>query len=176
MEIGAYAPDFELPSAQGDVIHLSKCLEAYKAVVVVFMCNHCPYVKAYRERLVQLQADYQDQGVLLVGINANDSKKYPEDDFDKMKTYAQEWGLNFPYLRDRTQDVAEAFGAKCTPEPFVLDQDGILRYNGQIDDSYRDPAAVTQHNLRDAIDQVLKGETVTADMSPAIGCSVKWSA
>jgi peroxiredoxin len=176
MEIGAYAPDFELPSAQGDVIHLSKCLEAYNTVVVVFMCNHCPYVKAYRERLVAIQADYKDKGVLLVGINANDAKKYPEDNFDKMKEYVQEWGLNFPYLRDRTQDVAEAFGAKCTPEPFVIDKQGILRYNGQIDDNYREPDAVTQPYLREAIDQVLQGEAVTIDMSPAIGCSVKWSA
>lgn len=174
MEINAYAPDFELPSSTGDVIHLTPYLEKYSAVVVVFMCNHCPYVKAYLERLKDIQTDYQDKGVTLIGINANDDRKYPEDSFEKMKTYVQEWSLNFPYLRDRTQDVAHAFGASCTPEPFVLDQQGILRYRGQIDNNYRDPSAVTSRDLRDAIDCVLRGESVTKPMESAIGCSVKW--
>lgn len=175
MEINAYAPDFELPSVTGEVIHLAPYLETHSAVVVVFMCNHCPYVKAYLERLMAIQTDYQAQGVTLVGINANDDRKYPEDSFEKMKTYAQEWGLNFPYLRDRTQDVAQAFGANCTPEPFVLDKQGILRYRGQIDDNYSDRAAVTSNDLRDAIDCVIQDKSVTKPMSNAIGCSVKWS-
>ncbi len=175
MEIGAYAPDFELPSTNGDVVHLAKCLAKHTAVVVVFMCNHCPYVKAYKDRLVALQRDFAERGVLLVGINANDEEKYPEDSFEKMKTYAAEWGLNFPYLRDRSQEVAESFGARCTPEPFVLDQQGILRYRGRIDDNYNDPAAVTRHDLREAIEAVLDNREFTQPVEPAIGCSVKWS-
>ncbi len=175
MEINAYAPDFELPSITDEVIHLAPYLANHSAVVVVFMCNHCPYVKAYLERLMAIQNDYQAKGVTLIGINANDDRKYPEDSFDKMKAYAQEWGLNFLYLRDRTQDVAHAFGANCTPEPFVLDKQGILRYRGQIDDNYRDPGAVTSKDLREAIDSVLQDRPFTKPMSDAIGCSVKWA-
>lgn len=174
MEINAYAPDFELPSINGDVVHLGRYLEDHAAVVVVFMCNHCPYVKAYLDRLIAIQADYQSKGIALIGINSNDDQKYPEDSFDKMKTYAQEWGLNFPYLRDRNQDVAHAFTATCTPEPFVIDKSGRLRYQGQIDDNYREAKAVTSNDLRDAIDQILKGEAIAKPMEPAIGCSVKW--
>jgi len=176
MEINAYAPDFELPSVQGDVVHLGHYLENHTAVVVVFICNHCPYVKAYLSRLIDIQHDYQSKGVTLIGINSNDQQKYPEDSFDKMKVYAQEWGLNFPYLRDRNQDVANAFAATCTPEPFVIDKAGKVCYRGQIDDNYRDPDAVTSNDLRDSIDLILKGEQITKPMSAAIGCSVKWIA
>ncbi|NJK59196.1 MAG: thioredoxin family protein [Oscillatoriales cyanobacterium SM2_1_8] len=176
MEIGAYAPDFELPSTGGDVVHLTKCLAKYTAVVVVFMCNHCPYVKAYKDRLIALQRDFAERGVLFVGINANDEEKYPEDGFEKMKAYGAEWGLNFPYLRDRTQDVAEAFGARCTPEPFLLDRQGILRYRGRIDDNYSNPDAVTRQDLREAIEAVLGDRELTQPVEPAIGCSVKWFA
>jgi len=175
MEIGAYAPDFELPSTSGDVVHLAKCLVKHTAVVVVFMCNHCPYVKAYKDRLVTLQQDFAERSVMFVGINANDEEKYPEDSFEKMKTYAADWGLNFPYLRDRSQDVAESFGARCTPEPFLLDQQGILRYRGRIDDNYSNPAAVTRQDLREAIEAVLANRELTQPLEPAIGCSVKWA-
>jgi peroxiredoxin len=174
MEINAYAPDFELPSSTGEVVHLRRCLETYSTIVVVFMCNHCPYVKAYIDRLIAMQNLYQSKGVTLIGVNANDKEKYPEDSFEKMKTYAEAWGLNFPYLRDRTQDVAQAFGAICTPEPFVLDRQGLLRYRGQIDDNYRDPNAVTRKDLNEAIELVLGGKPYTKPMEPAIGCSVKW--
>jgi len=174
MEINAYAPDFELPSTTDEVIHLGEYLKTHTAVVVVFMCNHCPYVKAYIDRLIAIQTDYQGQGVAVIGINANNDQKYPEDSFEKMKDYAETWQLNFPYLRDRTQDVAHAFGATCTPEPFVIDQQGILKYRGQIDDNYRNPAAVTSYDLRSAIDTIIKGEIITKPMEPAIGCSIKW--
>ncbi|MDX1977335.1 MAG: thioredoxin family protein [Pseudanabaenaceae cyanobacterium bins.68] len=177
MEINAYAPDFELPDIHGEVVHLTPYLAKYRAVVVVFMCNHCPYVKAYIQRLIDLQAYFNQQHpgqVCLVGINANDQQKYPEDSLEKMQEYAKTWGLNFPYLRDRTQEVAEAFAATCTPEPFVLDSQGILRYRGQIDDNYRDPAAVTQPSLKLAIEQVLQGQPVTIGVESAVGCSIKW--
>jgi peroxiredoxin len=174
MEINAYIPDFELPDIDGNVVHLARYLESYEAIAVIFMCNHCPYVKAYLERLIALQTYFSSQKVILIGINANDEVKYPEDSLAKMKEYAANWGLNFPYLRDRSQDVAQAFGAICTPEPFLVDKQGILRYRGQIDDNYRDANAVTKQNLKEAIAQVLKGEAISEIMEPAIGCSVKW--
>jgi peroxiredoxin len=177
MEINAYAPDFELPNVDGNVGHLTRYLEKHELVVVIFMCNHCPYVKAYIDRLIEIQNHFSDRApnlVTLVGINANDDVKYPEDSFAKMQEYAKTWSLNFPYLRDRNQEVAEAFGATCTPEPFVVDRAGILRYRGQIDDNYRDPSAVTESSLKLAIDQVLKKEQISLPMEPAIGCSIKW--
>ncbi|MFN7717065.1 MAG: thioredoxin family protein [Pseudanabaenaceae cyanobacterium] len=175
MELNAYAPDFELPSVTGEVVHLTRYLEKHRAVVVVFMCNHCPYVKAYIDRLKEIQRDYQPQGVTLIGINANNDTKYPEDSFAKMKEYSQTWGLNFPYLRDHTQEVTQDFGATCTPEPFLLDQTGCLRYRGAIDDNYRDPAGVTRQDLRLAIDAVLNGQPVPTTTNKAVGCSVKWA-
>jgi peroxiredoxin len=182
MEINAYAPDFELPSFElpsidGEVGHLTRYLEKYKIVVVVFMCNHCPYVKAYIDRLIEIQAYFSDRfpnAVTLVGINSNDEVKYPEDSSVKMTEYAKNWGLNFPYLRDRNQEVAEAFGATCTPEPFVINHLGKLVYRGQIDDNYRDPKAVTQASLKLAIEQILNAESIATKMEPAIGCSIKW--
>jgi len=177
MEINAYAPDFELPNIDGNVGHLTRYLEKFEIVAVIFMCNHCPYVKAYIERLIELQNYFSDRfpgKVTLVGINSNDQVKYPEDSFTKMQEYAKNWRINFHYLRDRNQEVAEAFGATCTPEPFVVDRQGILRYRGQIDDNYRDPTAVTEPSLKLAIEQMLKGETISKAMEPAIGCSIKW--
>lgn len=177
MELNTYAPDFELPNVHGEVVHLTPYLSQYRVVVVVFMCNHCPYVKAYIQRLIDLQAYFEREfpgAVRFVGINANDQQKYPEDSLEKMQEYAQTWGLNFPYLRDCTQEVASAFNAACTPEPFVLDNQGILRYRGQIDDNYRDPSSVTQPSLKLAIEQVLQGQVVSIPIENAVGCSIKW--
>lgn len=172
--IGTYAPDFELPGVDGAVHHLSRYLERFRAVGVVVMCNHCPYVQRYLERLKQLQTEFQSQGFTLIGINANDDRQYPQDSFDQMKRFATERGLNFPYLRDVTQDVARSFGATCTPQVFLLDRQGIIRYSGAIDDSPQDAAAVRQAYLRDAILQLLQTERVEQATTHAIGCSVKW--
>jgi len=172
--IGSYAPDFELPGADGSVHHLARYLETYRAVAVVFICNHCPYVKLYVERLKQIQTDFQDQGVTLIGINPNDAEQFPEDSFDKMKEFVVSQGLNFPYLRDETQDVANSFGAKKTPHVFLLNQTGVLCYSGAVDDNANQPNAVQIQYLRDAIAQVLAGDSVKTTSTDPVGCSVKW--
>jgi peroxiredoxin len=172
--IGEYAPDFELPGVDGSVHHLARYLSQYRAVGVVFMCNHCPYVKLYLDRLKQLQTDFADQGFTLIGINPNDATQFPEDGFEPMKTFASSQGLNFPYLRDETQDVASSFGALKTPHVFLLNQAGVLCYSGQIDDQPNQPDAVQVNSFRDAIAQVLSGAPVTLNATAPMGCSVKW--
>ncbi|MEZ2252193.1 thioredoxin family protein [Microcoleus sp.] len=172
--INGYAPDFELPGVDEEVHHLARYLEKFRAIGVVFMCNHCPYVKLYLDRLKELQADFQDEDFTLIGINANDANQYPEDSFENMKVFAANNQLNFPYIRDVAQDVAESFGASKTPEVFLLDRDGRLRYKGLIDDNADDAAGVQVAYLRSAIAQLLKDESVEPSSTEAIGCSVKW--
>ncbi|HEY66434.1 MAG TPA: thioredoxin family protein [Caldilineae bacterium] len=144
------------------------------AVAVIFSCNHCPYVRAWEDRMIQIQADYADKGVQLIAINANDATKYPDDSFPKMKERAQEKGFNFPYLHDETQEIAQAYGAERTPQVFLFDQDGVLRYHGAIDDNYENPNAVKQHYLRDALDAVLAGQDPPVTETPPVGCTIKW--
>jgi len=173
-EINSYAPDFELPGVDDEVHHLARYLENYRAVGVVFMCNHCPYVRLYLDRLKELQTELTPQGMTLIGINANDAEKYPEDSFENMKAFAAEQELNFPYIRDVTQDVAQSFGATTTPEAFLLDHDGKLRYRGLIDDNANDPEAVEESYLLQAIAQLEAGATINPAVTQAVGCSVKW--
>lgn len=172
--INSYAPDFELPGIDDEVHHLARYLETYRGVGVVFMCNHCPYVRLYLERLKQIQEECLGQGVTLIGINANDATQYPDDSFENMKTFAAHHSLNFPYIRDVTQDVAQSFGASKTPEAFLLDAEGKLRYRGLIDDNANDPGGVQASYLRQAIAQLLNGEAIAPSTTEAIGCSVKW--
>ncbi len=173
-EINSYAPDFELPGVDEEVHHLARYLEKFRAIGVVFMCNHSPYVQLYLNRLKELQAEFQDRGVTLIGINANDANQYPDDSFDNMKAFAANNELNFPYIRDVAQDVAESFGASKTPEVFLLDQDGRLRYKGLIDDNADDAGAVQVSYLRSAINQLLGDESIEPSSTDAIGCSIKW--
>ena len=172
--IGSYAPDFELPGTDGSVHHLTRYRESYRAVGVIIMCNHCPYVQLYLDRLKHIQAKFQDQGFALVGINANDDQSHPEDSFEQMQAFAIAQSLNFPYLRDVTQDVVRSFGATTTPEAYLIDHAGILRYRGAIDDNSQNPEAVQQPYLQTAIAQLLAGQPIKADKTRAIGCSVKW--
>jgi peroxiredoxin len=172
--INSYAPDFELPGVDEEVHHLARYLENYQAIGVIFMCNHCPYVQLYLNRLKELQAEFQDRGVTLIGINANDANKYPDDSFENMKIFAANNQLNFPYIRDVAQDVAESFGASKTPEAFLLDRDGRLRYKGLIDDNADDAAAVQMSYLRSVIGQLLNNEPVEPTATESIGCSIKW--
>ena len=172
--IDGYAPDFELPGVDDEVHHLARYLEKFRVIGVIFMCNHCPYVHLYLNRLKQIQADFQDRAVTLIGINANDAIQYPDDSFENMKIFATTNELNFPYIRDVTQDVGQSFGAQTTPQVFLLDKDGKLRYKGLIDDNANDPAGVQVQYLRNAIAQLLNGEPVTPTSTEAIGCSVKW--
>ncbi len=175
---GNKAPDFELPSTDGGTVHLATQLAQHPATVVMFLCNHCPYVKAYIPRLIELQGELIDAAsqptARLIGICSNDAHTYPEDSFENMKTFAQEWGLNFPYLRDEDQSVARAYNAQRTPDIFALDGQGICRYEGGIDDNYQDPAKVTQRPLRDAVLAVIEGRPVVQPQTYAIGCTIKW--
>ena len=172
--IGSYAPDFELPGIDDRVHHLSRYLEQCRGVGVIFMCNQCPYVFSYLERLKQIQCQFQNQGFSLIGINANDPNQDEAESFKNMKQFALVHKLNFPYLWDSTQDVALGFGAEKTPEAFLIDDVGILRYRGQIDDNAQEPKGVQVHYLQNAIAAVLSGEEVSQKWTKPIGSPLKW--
>lgn len=172
LDLGAKAPDFDLPGVDGKTHSLSSFGDK-PVLVVIFSCNHCPYVRAYEERMVSIQKDYAEKGVQLVAINSNDEKAYPEDGFPEMVKRAREKGFNFPYLRDESQRVVEAYGAVCTPHVLAFDGSRKLRYRGRIDDS-RDPTNVTSHDLRNALDDLIGGKTVRVPDTRPFGCSIKW--
>ena len=172
---GAKAPDFLLLGIDGRTYTLASFKDS-PIVVVFFTCNHCPYVQAWESRFVDVQRDYLAKGVQLVGINSNDDKAYPEDDFPHMKARAKEHGYNFPYLRDESQKVAEAWGPVATPDFYVLDRDRVIRYRGRMDDNHRDAGAVTLRYLRDALDALLAGRAPSIPLTPPYGCSIKWKA
>ncbi|MGQ4646065.1 redoxin domain-containing protein [Lyngbya aestuarii] len=172
--VGSYAPDFELPGVDDQVHHLSRYLEQSRAVGVIFICNNCPQVLSYLERLKQLQAQFQNQGFTLIGINANDVRQHPEEGFLNMKKFAQERNLNFLYLWDSTQDVARSFGVKKTPEAFLIDEMGIVRYRGLIDDNAQNPQAVRLPYLQNAIRARLVGQDVFPPATEVVGSSLEW--
>jgi len=173
IELGGLIKKFSLPGIDGKIYTQDSWPDA-RALVIVFMCNHCPYVQAIWRRLIKLQNDYGGRGVQIVGINSNDDTNYPEDSFENMKKYAAERGQNFPYLRDETQEVAKAFGAVCTPDIFVYDKNRMLVYHGRLDDNWKDESAVKSHDLRDAIEAVLAGVPPKSGQFPSMGCSIKW--
>ena len=173
METLTKAPDFSLKGTDGKTYSLASFKDA-KALVVVFSCNHCPYVKAYEDRMVAIQRDYQAKGVRFAVINSNDDKNYPEDSFEKMVSRAKEKGFNFPYLRDDSQNVARAYGATHTPHLFVFGPDRHLAYTGKIDDNWENPSAVKQHFLRSALDAIVAGRKPDPSETHAIGCTIKW--
>lgn len=172
-EIGQRAPDFDLPGVDGKD-HALSSFKDKKVVVVMFTCNHCPYVQAYEDRLISIQRDYADKGVQLAAINSNAAAGYPEDGFDNMVKRARQKGYNFPYLRDETQRVAHAYGAEYTPEVFVLNSKFAVRYIGRVDDNWQHPDKVKTHDLRGAIDAVLAHKKVENPVTHAIGCTIKW--
>ncbi len=175
-ELGSTAPDFSLPGVDGRNWSLAD-FSGRRALVVIFMCNHCPYVIAVQERINELAKEYGPRGVGLVGISPNDPIKYPADSLEAMRERAREQGYVFPYLIDETQEVARAFGAVCTPDPFVFENIGgrfLLRYHGRIDDSWKDPQKITRRELALALDALLEGHRPAAIQHPAMGCSIKW--
>lgn len=173
--LGTKAPDFSLPDTiSGNVINLDD-YKSDKATVVMFICNHCPYVKHVQDELAGVAKDYQPRGVAFVAISSNDIDQYPADAPDKMKQFADEVGLTFPYLYDETQEVAKAYNAACTPDFFVFDGDLGLVYRGQLDDSRPgNQVPVTGEDLRAALDAVLAGEKPGATQKPSMGCNIKW--
>ena len=172
LPLGTTAPDFDLPAADGKSYTLAS-FGAKPVLVIIFSCNHCPYVKAYEDRMVSIQEDYSAKGVQFVAINSNDDKTYPEDSFPNMVERSKEKGFNFPYLRDESQEVVEAYGGVCTPHVFAFDAARRLRYRGRIDDS-KEPSQITTHDLRNALDDLVAGREVRVPDTKPFGCSIKW--
>ena len=172
--VGNYVPDFELPGIDDQVHHLSRYLEQWRAVGVVFICNQSSYVDFYLDRLKQIQSQFEQQGFILVGINAKDANQYPECRFEKMKQFARDRKLNFPYLWDSTQDVAQGFGVEKIPTAFLIDKEGILRYTGSIDDSPQEPEAVRVPYFKNAIAALLSGEDISPQSTEVTGSQLEW--
>lgn len=173
MEILASCPDFKLLGTDNKQYALADFRDK-NVLVLIVSCNHCPYVIAYEERIVALSREYAPRGVQFVAINGNDTSRYPDDAIGPMATRARERGFEFPYVRDDSQDTLRALGARFTPEVFVFDAARKLRYHGRIDDNHRSLAAVTSHDLKNALDALLAGQTPPAPETQAFGCSVKW--
>jgi peroxiredoxin len=170
---GSSAPAFDLPSVDGKQFKLSDFKDA-KALVVMFICNHCPYVKAVEDRIIQLHRDYHKKGVQLVGICSNDATDYPDDSPKNLFKTWKEKEYGFPYLIDETQDVALAYRAVCTPDIFVYDQNRQLSYHGRIDDHWEDASRAARHEIREALDALLQGKIPEGKQNPSMGCSIKW--
>jgi peroxiredoxin len=181
LPLGVAAPDFTLPDVvSGESVSLHDFAHK-KALLVIFLCSHCPYVHHVQSELVRIAADYIDQGLGIVAITANDASQYPEDAPEPTARYAQAAGFTFPVCYDESQEVAKAYTAACTPDFFLFGPDRTLLYRGQIDDSRPMRGAdrpgigrLTGADLRSAIDAVLNGGTVPAQQRPSIGCSIKW--
>lgn len=177
--LGSMAPDFRLSGTTDGVTDATVSLADFKnakALLVVFMCNHCPYVKAINDRLAQLARNYQPRGLAVVAINSNDATRYPDDGLPAMKEQHRSHGFSFPYLVDDTQSVARAYGAVCTPDFFLFDDAQRLSYRGRLDDNWKEPQNVTRRDLADAVEALLTGGAPTADQIPSMGCSIKWKA
>lgn len=174
LTLGSLLPEFsDLPGANGNK-YSSSDFRQTPVVVIVFSCNHCPYVRAYEGRMIKLQEDYAEKGVKIVAINSNDSVNYPEDDFPSMVKRFHDMKFNYIYVRDEKQTVAEAFGATHTPQFFIFDRERKLRYKGKMDDNWQNPDAVKENYLRDALDAVLAGKNVPRPETYSIGCTIKW--
>ncbi len=176
LELGTPAPHFALPDTSGKIVSLDDFADA-PALLVIFLCNHCPYVKHVADGLAQLVREYQERGVAVVGINANDVANYPDDSPENMAAEAGRRGYTFPYLFDETQEVAKAYRAACTPDFYVFDGQRRLAYRGQMDDSRPENGLpVTGADLRAALDAVLAGRPVPEPHRPSLGCNIKWKA
>lgn len=174
LELGTQAPAFSLPDTAGRVISVTDFPQA-GALVVMFICNHCPYVKHIRDQIATIAREYTPRGAAFVAINSNDPDKYPDDAPEKMAAEAAAAGYSFPYLFDATQQVARAYRAACTPDFYVFDRNRRLVYRGQLDDSRpKNTTPVTGRDLRAAIDAALAGTPVSPDQKPSIGCNIKW--
>ena len=174
LPLGTLAPDFSLPNVDGRMVSLADFASA-PVLVVVFMCNHCPYVKHLADSLAATAREYQARGVAFVGINSNDVQAYPDDSPARMKEEARARGYTFPYLYDESQQVAKAYRAACTPDFYVFDAQRRLAYRGQYDGTRPDSGlAPTGADLRAALDALLAGQPVPAEQKPSIGCNIKW--
>jgi peroxiredoxin len=175
LELGTAAPDFRLADTEGRAVALSD-FAGRKALLVMFLCNHCPFVKHVQKELVRLGRECEAKGVGVVGISSNDVRQYPEDGPEAMREERERAGYSFAYLYDETQEVAKAYRAACTPDFFLFDAGQRLVYRGQLDDSRPgNGVPVTGKDLRAAIDAVLAGRSVDARQKPSVGCNIKWT-
>ena len=175
LPLGTKAPDFKLWCAVNEREYSLEELKSEKATVIMFICNHCPYVKHVQTGIVELVSDYSDKGVSFIAINSNDIENYPADSPENMKLDAERLGYAFPYLFDETQEVARAYDAACTPDFYIFDDDLLCVYRGQMDHSRPgNGKPVTGEHLRDALDRVLRGDPVSEEQLPSIGCNIKW--
>jgi peroxiredoxin len=174
LDLGTPAPDFALPDTTGKTVRLADFRDA-PALLVMFICNHCPFVKHVRAELARLGRDYQAKGVAVVAINSNDAASFPEDSPARMRDEVRSAGYVFPYLYDESQAVARAYRAACTPDFFLFGKDRRLVYRGQLDDSRPDNGVpVTGKDLRAALESVLAGRPVATAQKPSLGCNIKW--
>jgi len=172
-DFGWKAVDFVLPGVDGQRYTLED-IRGERGTLIMFICNHCPYVKAVAERIVGDVKALQEIGIGAAAINANDAETYPEDSFDKMKTFAESHGFTFPYLYDETQDVAKAYGAVCTPDFFGFNANLELQYRGRLDASRKEAAPDAKRELLEAMRQVAETGQGPAEQIPSMGCSIKW--
>ncbi len=172
-EIGSCIIDFDLKGVDGKIYSLDSFVSK-SVIVIIFMCNHCPYVQAVIERFINLQSKYKDKGVQLLGISPNDVESYPEDSFDNMKIFSEERKINFPYLIDENQSTAKYYDAVCTPDIYVYDINRHLRYRGRLDDNWKEENNVKCKDLEEAIEAILLKREITNEQIPSMGCSIKW--
>jgi peroxiredoxin len=166
-------PDFRLPGVDGRT-YSRKDFEGSKALLVMFICNHCPYVKAIEDRLIKLGEFMRSHQLKMVAICANDAENYPDDSFEKLKERWQTKNYPFPYLYDESQNVAKSFGAVCTPDFFLFDQQIKLAYRGRLDDSWKEPEKVSNEELKTAITNLLYDQSISGSQIPSMGCNIKW--
>lgn len=173
IEFGRDCPDFKLLAVNGKTYEKKDFLNQ-KPFVIVFMCNHCPYVKAIEDRLITLGQDLKKLGVNMIGICSNDAETYPDDSFENLKKRAEEKNYSFTYLYDESQEVASRFGAICTPDYFVYDGQAKLAYRGRLDDAWKEPSLVKKRELYEAVVEILQEKAISYPQTPSMGCSIKW--
>lgn len=177
LPLGTPAPDFKLPDTVSGKTMPLQTLRGEKGTVLMFICNHCPFVKHVNPEISQMARDYRDKGVSFIAISSNDVSNYPEDAPALMKQTALKEGYTFPYLYDETQEVARAYNAACTPDFYLFDKNLELVYRGQLDDSRPgNDIPLSGRDLRNALDALLEGQAIDQDQKPSIGCNIKWIA
>lgn len=172
LKAGDKAPDFDLLGIDDKKHSLSEYKD-YKAKLIIFMCNHCPYVQAKVDAMNEIYEKFKGR-IAMIGINSNDATKYPDDSFDSMKIFANEKGLKFTYLVDETQEIAKKYGAVCTPDPFLFDSEGKLVFHGRIDNAMKPEDKPTEKTMILNIEKVLSEKKIEKDFDPSMGCSIKW--
>ena len=173
LPVGWQAPDFQLPDTAGNIYKFSQTAPKH-GILIIFICNHCPYAEAAWPVLLSLYGKYQKRGIDFVAINPNDDKTYPEDSFEMMKQKVMELGISFPYLRDETGDVAKEYEAQCTPDVYLFNKEKKLYYHGRINDNWKEPDKVTRNDLDDALRRLFIGDRPPVEQFPSMGCSIKW--